>query len=509
MPIKLDTLPTSCLTGHRIGLEKEGLRVLRDGQLSTSNHPESLGSALTHQSITTDFSEAQLELVTPPCWSSVNALSNINKLQAFVHKQLPRDEIIWSASMPGIINNEDNIRIAEYGNSKSGMMKTVYRRGLAHRYGKKMQLISGVHFNYSFAEEIWPVLSELEKSKKELKAFTSKSYMSTIRNIQRYDWLLLYLFGASPGVSNSFCKKNKALQEFDKNTYYNPFATSLRMSDFGYTNKWQPHKKSIISFQSLDEYLNSLNLAINKPSQKYQSIGLYKNNKRIQLNTNELQIENEYYSSVRPKQIPHSGESFLDALQHRGVRYLEIRSIDINPFTSSGLELKQLHFTELFVNYCLLKKSKPHNRSNEGMNRLNLNQTAYYGRKPGLKLCKENSTVTLKDWAEKLLVEMEPIAEKLNTTHRGEVYSKALEHFKQMIIQTELTPSAKILDEMRINKESHTDFVLRKSHEHHQYHLKTAMSEEDSEFHQALTRQSYRQLESLEQVNKKQIHSNS
>jgi len=508
MPINLENLPTSCLTGNRIGLEKEGLRTLLNGQLSTSNHPETLGSALTHQSITTDFSESQLELVTPPCWSSANALSNIHKLQTFVHKQLPTDEVVWCASMPGLISNENEIRIAEYGNSKSGMMKTIYRRGLAHRYGKKMQLISGVHFIYSFADEIWPVLHELEKSKQELSGFTSERYMSTIRNIQRYDWLLLYFFGASPAVSSSFCNKGSALLTFDKSTYYNPYATSLRMSDIGYTNKCQENKQSFISYQSLDEYLNCLTTAINTPDLDYQRIGLYKNDERIQLNTNELQIENEYYSSVRPKQIPHNGESYLDALQSRGVRYLEIRSIDINPFSSTGLSLQQLHFTELFVNYCLLKESKPHNRSNEEMNRHNLNQTAHYGRKPGLKLSRENDTITLQNWAEMLLDEMQPIATKLDTTHRNEVYSKALEDYRQLITQPKLTPSAKILDEMRMNKESHTDFVLRKSHEHHQYHLKTAMTAEALEFHEALTRQSYRQFESLEQSTEKKTQSN-
>lgn len=503
----INSVPINCFTGSRIGLEKEGLRILKNGQLTTSNHPEALGSALTHQSITTDFSESQLELVTPPCWSSDNALNNLQKLQTFIHKQLPKDELIWTASMPGLISNESDIRIAEYGNSKSGMMKTIYRRGLAHRYGKKMQLISGIHFNYSFADEIWPVLHELEKSNKKSSCFTSERYMSVIRNIQRYDWLLLYLFGASPAVSSSFCNKDHALQAFDKSTHYNPYATSLRMSDIGYTNKWQPQNQSFISYQTLDAYVNSLSIATNTPNLEYQRIGLYKNGERIQLNTNELQIENEYYSSVRPKQIPHNGESYLDALQHRGVRYLEIRSIDINPLTSTGLDLQQLHFTELFINFCLLKDSKPHNRQNEEINRSNLNQTAHNGRDPGLKLTRENDTIKLTDWAEQLLDEMQAIAAKLDKTHRDEVYSQALCHYRQMFKQPDQTPSAKILNEMRENKESYTDFVLRKSHEHHQSHLKITMSEEAQEFHNALTRQSFRQLESLEQTLEKKAQS--
>jgi glutamate--cysteine ligase len=503
----IDSIPTNCFTGSRTGLEKEGLRILTNGQLTISNHPEAFGSALTHQSITTDFCESQLELVTPPCWSSSNALSNLHKLQTFVHKQLPKDELIWNASMPGVISNEDDIRIAEYGSTKSGMMKTVYRRGLAHRYGKKMQLISGIHFNYSFADEIWPALHELEKSNKELLTFTSERYMSTIRNIQRYDWLLLYLFGASPALSSSFCNKDNGLMTFDKSTYYNQYATSLRMSDIGYTNKWQPHNQSFISYHSLDAYLNSLTRAINTPNLEYQRIGFYKKGERIQLNTNELQIENEYYSSVRPKQIPHNGESYLDALRHRGVRYLEIRSIDINPFSSTGLDLQQLQFTELFVNYCLLKDSNPHNRHNEEMNRSNMNKTAHHGRDPGLKLSRENDKIALRDWAEKLLDEMQPIAAKLDTTHRDDAYCQAIDHYRQMFTQPELTPSAKILNEMRENKESYTDFVMRKSHEHHQYHLKIAMSEEALEFHQALTRQSFRQLESLEQTVEKKVQS--
>ncbi|MCU7885990.1 MAG: glutamate--cysteine ligase, partial [Candidatus Thiodiazotropha sp. (ex Lucinoma annulata)] len=218
MTLSIEQLPAECLIGSKVGLEKEGLRVTPNGYLSMTDHPSALGASLTHPCITTDFSESLLELISPPFENSLEALNFISEAEAFVHRHLD-DELIWSASMPCPIENEDDIRIAEYGPSHPGMQKTIYRRGLAHRYGKQMQVIAGVHFNFSFSNELWIWLQKASSSSMgNTTAFIAERTMSAVRNAQRHDWLLLFLFGASPATSRSFSGANGRLIPFDKHT---------------------------------------------------------------------------------------------------------------------------------------------------------------------------------------------------------------------------------------------------------------------------------------------------
>ncbi|MEZ5447890.1 MAG: hypothetical protein R3E89_02295 [Thiolinea sp.] len=227
------------LRDARTGLEKESLRVTPAGYLSQVRHPESLGSALTHPWITTDYAESLLELITPPQPQAVEALDFLLNVETFVYQQLADDELLWTASMPCIIGGEDDVRIAEYGHSNAAFMKHVYRRGLAWRYGKIMQVIAGIHFNYSIAERFWPVWLAQEAAGQDERSFRDSAYMAQTRNIQRYGWLIIYLFGSSPAVCKSFLNGKAApetMRHFTENTLYEPYGTSLRMGNIGYTN---------------------------------------------------------------------------------------------------------------------------------------------------------------------------------------------------------------------------------------------------------------------------------
>ena len=250
------------LKDHLIGLEKENLRVAMDGTLSQRPHPLALGSALTHPMITTDYSEAMLELITPPMSKAGDALSMLCDIHNFVYDNID-DEILWSTSMPCVLAGETRIPVAAYGTSHAGRMKHTYRVGLGHRYGKVMQVISGVHFNYSVDENFWPFYAELQGWRGELQPFIDNASMGMIRNLQRYGWIIPYLFGASPAVCKSFFgDKAVTMLEFDKGTFYEPYATSLRMSDIGYQNQKEESVGIKANYDSLQTYTDSLRLSL-------------------------------------------------------------------------------------------------------------------------------------------------------------------------------------------------------------------------------------------------------
>ncbi|MCW8973894.1 MAG: glutamate--cysteine ligase, partial [Gammaproteobacteria bacterium] len=224
------------LKGSMVGLEKESLRVNSEGKIAQTPHPAVFGSALTHPYITTDYSEALLEFITPPFHQMNEALSFLRDLQQFVYNRL-ENEVLWATSMPCVVGGEEGIPIAAYGSSNAGLMKTVYRRGLGYRYGRVMQVIAGVHMNFSFSEAFWQALQQLEGDDGTLQDYISDRYFDLVRNLLRVGWLIPYLFGASPAVCKSFLQgKQSRLELYDEFTYYEPYATSLRMGDIGYQN---------------------------------------------------------------------------------------------------------------------------------------------------------------------------------------------------------------------------------------------------------------------------------
>lgn len=448
------------------GLEKESLRVIPDGHISQTTHPLKLGSALTHPRITTDYSEALLELITPPSASIDACLKDLDKTSRFVYESID-EELMWAASMPCLLSGEDSIPVAVYGDSNVGRLKNIYRRGLAVRYGKTMQVISGVHFNYSLSMDFWRILHESEHSKLELQDYISSNYVALARNFWRYAWLIPYLFGSSPAVCKSFFSQQPTeLETWGKGTLVAPYGTSLRISDYGYQNRKACDPEKLISYDSLDDYVQSLRRLTAMPYPDYAALGFKKEGQYQQLNTNWLQIENEYYSPVRLKQVCDRDEKPSHALEKRGVQYLEIRALDVNLFEPLGVTENQLRFLELLLLYCLLQDSPLMGLDESCALDRNLKAVAVRGRDPELALERGDQKIKLTDWADEICSHLTPIAEILDADSENHLYSRALEAQRVKIQAPELTPSARVLAELRNNNEEFFYFAMRKSQEH-------------------------------------------
>jgi glutamate--cysteine ligase len=457
------------LRGGRKGVEKESLRVNPAGEIVQTPHPAALGAPLTNENITTDFSEALIELVTPPFGETWELLQYLCDIHQFVYRHLD-DELLWATSMPCALDGDASIPLAQFGKSNVGRMKTVYRHGLGVRYGRIMQAISGVHFNYSFSPRLWGVLADIRESKEPEQRFVSEQYFGVLRNYRRYGWLVLYLFGTSPAVSKSFfAGRETTLSRLDADTYYEPFGTSLRMSDIGYRNKNQATVS--VSVNSLDEYVRDLSRAIGTPYPPYEKIGVKVDGEYVQLNANVLQIENEYYSFIRPKRIARSGERPTKALQRAGVEYVEVRALDVSAFDPVGVNQNKLRFLEAFLALCLLRESEPIAQSEQASLDANHLLVARRGREPGLMLKREGRDFPMVEWARELLDAMQGLCELLDHGEVTRPYASALEQQRSKVDDVERTPSARLLTDMRQSGESFFQLALRMSNLHKDYFL--------------------------------------
>lgn len=495
-----DIKDKSIFTQSLIGLEKETLRVSHEGGLAQTPHPLSLGSALTHPHITTDYSEALLEMVTPPSNDINTVLQFLRDTQHFIYNQLD-DELLWATSMPCVVAGETSIPLAQYGSSNSGLMKTVYRRGLGLRYGRVMQVIAGVHFNFSFSEKFWPVFFDISKqnNKDNQHANRSEAYFSLLRNLQRYGWLIPYLFGASPAVCKSFLhEKETTLIEFNETTYYEPFATSLRMGDIGYQNNKESEVGVVADYNSLQNYINSLQHAIETPCPEYQKLGIEVNGKYQQLNANILQIENEYYSTVRPKQITDKYEMPIEALRSRGVRYVELRSLDVNASHPLGINEEQLYFLETFMLFCLSHDSPPIDKNEQKEIDNNEMLTAHQGRDPALRLTRNGKDISIKEWGSEILDVMQGHASLLDDAYSSEDFSSSLRIQKNAVDDPESTPSAKMLNEMSEKGEGFYQYAMRMSQQHHEAFTQEKLGDEQIRYYQELTARSLEQQKLIE-----------
>ncbi len=453
----------------RKGVEKESLRVTPDGRISRRPHPRSLGSALTNEHITTDYSEALIELVTPAFTQSWELLQYLCDIHQFVYRDLG-EELLWATSMPCAIRNDADIPIAQYGRSNVGRMKSIYREGLGLRYGRMMQAISGVHFNYSFPANFWPVLADVRECQQGGQAFISEQYFALLRNYRRHGWIVLYLFGVSPAVCKSFLEgRDIKLPQLDAGTFYEPYATSLRMSDLGYRNKSQAGVE--ISVNSLEAYVRDLQRAISTPNAEYQRLGVEVNGEYRQLNANLLQIENEYYSFIRPKRVARSGERPTKALLRAGVEYVEVRALDVSAFDPVGVNQNKLRFLEAFLALCVLKASPPLDASEQRELDANHITVARRGREPGLTLGRDGRSHPMLAWARELLEEMQGICELLDAGIPSRPYAAALAAQAAKVDQVALTPSARLMREMQSSGESFFQLALRMSNLHKSYFL--------------------------------------
>jgi len=456
------------LQGGRKGVEKESLRVLPSGRLARTPHPRALGSALTNEHITTDYSEALIELVTPAFTQSWELLQYLLDLHQFIYRHLG-DELLWATSMPCAIDRDEDIPLAQYGRSHIGRMKTVYRNGLGLRYGRMMQAISGVHFNYSFPLPFWEAWSAARHASGQGAQFVSACYFDLLRNYRRFGWLVLYLFGVSPVVCKSFLRgRELELSDFGAGTAFEPYATSLRMSDVGYRNRNQ--SGLAVSVNSLDEYVHDLTRAISTAHPPYEALGVKLNGEYRQLNANILQIENEYYSFIRPKRVARSGERPTKALRRAGVEYVEVRALDVSAFDPVGVNQNKLRFLEAFLALCLMKESAPIAAAEQALLDQNHLAVARRGREPALELWREGRTQPMREWARELLDSMSGVCDLLDRGDPARPYSQALATQSAKIEDVALTPSARLLAELTAG-ESFFDLALRMSAAHKAYLL--------------------------------------
>ena len=458
------------LAALKRGIEKESLRVMPDGALAQTSHPVGLGSPLTHPHITTDFSEAQLELITGIHASADAALAELSDIHAYVHANVD-NEILWAASMPCLLAGEDDIPIARFGTSNAGRSKTIYRIGLSHRYGRRMQAISGIHYNFSLPETLWPVLAA-SRGESADQSFVTRTYFGLIRNFRRCSWLLIYLFGASPAVCKSFVEGvDSGLQVLDEGTLYLPHATSLRMGRLGYQSAAQ--SSLCISFDSLEQYAATMRPALTAPYPAYEAIGLHAADgegpdEYRQLSTALLQIENEFYGVIRPKRRTRSGERPLTALHERGVEYVEVRSLDLDPFQPLGIDAASCRFLDVFLLRCLLAESPVEGREEPSAAAANQLAVVERGRLAGLTLASAAGEVPLATWAEDILEDCARVAQTIDAAAGNDLHGSAVALQRRKVANPELTPSARILAALR-GQAPFFHFALQQSAAHQRW----------------------------------------
>jgi len=451
------------------GIEKEGLRTNQQGHLSLTPHPSALGSALTNTWLTTDFSESLLEFITPVFESVDETLDYLNDIHALAYQQLG-DEIIWGASMPCLLPADNDIPLAQYGSSNIATMKTVYRNGLGLRYGRAMQTVAGIHYNFSLPEAFWQRTFQQAKCQgttqhSHLQHYIDERYFDLIRNFRRNYWLLIYLFGAAPCVDKSFVQdRENTLDSLNEHDLYQPMATSLRMGDLGYQSSAQ--QSLFVCYNTLDNYIDTLSCALQTPYANYEDIGVKNETGYQQLSSSLLQIENEFYSAIRPKRVAQSGETPLKALKERGIEYIEVRCLDINPFLATGIDAETIEFLDAFLLHCLLDDSPQCDQEEFHLISQNQARIVHHGRDPNVHVFCGKNEVPMRDCANNILNSIEKISAQLDAAHQTNRYSQSIAVQREKVADASLTPAAKVLASMKENNESHIDFSLRMSQSH-------------------------------------------
>lgn len=435
------------LKGGNFGLELESQRVTADGKLALTPHPEVFGDKSVHPTITTDFSESQIEMITPVFRSPEEALESLGSIRREVVQGIG-GELLWPLSMPPRLPAEEMIPIARFPGTEEGKRKEAYRNGLALRYGKKMQMISGIHYNFSFSDEMIGFLHSRLGQGKERRAFADELYFSLARNFLRHRWLLIYLFGASPVCDPTYDpvirKELAVIQQCcpcckDHMEDYIRYATSLRVSRFGYANPAQG--KFTVFYNNLDEYAKKL---------------------EKMTGTAVLQSESEFYSSIRLKQNAAKGETQLDAMKKRGVKYVEVRILDLDPFEASGTSLRQLRFLQVFLLYCALEGSRRLNDGELADVNSNHHMTALFGRKTDLLLNDGNGEkIRLKELGAGIFELLRAVAALMDGQDGDGEYLGCVEQEARKLNDFALLPSSKIIREIQKNRESFLSFGIR------------------------------------------------
>ncbi len=451
----------------RLGFEKESLRV-KDKKLAQTKHPDFLGSSLCNRFITTDFSESQLELITKPVTGNQSAIEMLENIHHFISSKLNDDELIWPHSMPPCNLDENEIQIAKFGSSYEGQFKHIYRKGLACRYGKIMQSISGFHFNYSLPDSVWSDIYRLKSE--DIKSNRSEFYLNMIRNILEINWLIIYLFGASPIISKSLVKRNEdSFISLEDDLFLLPEATSLRMSEYGYSNT---KRRLSISVNSLDEYISDLVQATKTIEPEYLK---HEESNNSQLNANILQIEAEYYAVARAKSNLNIFSRPTSNLKESGIDFIEIRSLDLDPFSRIGIKKETVLFFELLMIFCCIKKSQRLEKRDLTEISFNDITVAKFGRKSKIHLSKKGDNVLLKDWGIEILEQMEQITDLM--TDEKEDYLCVLRSMRSRINDPNKTTSGMLMKELKEQNMSFTELGVSLSKSYKDFYQSIKPSE--------------------------------
>lgn len=484
------------LKSIRRGIEKEGLRADSQGKLSLTSHAKTLGSPLTHPSITTDFSESLMELITPVSESIEESLATLDEVHRWVYANI-NDELFWPGSMPCQLPEDNEIPVAEYGSSHIAKMKKTYRVGLGHRYGRTMQTIAGIHYNFSVPEAIWPLLKQHEQSALSEQEYRTQAYFGMIRNFRRIAWLLVYLFGASPALCQSFLRgKDHQLAELSKYSLGKEHATALRMGGLGYQSAAQASLD--ICYNTLASYVDTLKQAITTSYPDYEDIGLKEEGSYKQLSTGLLQIENEFYSPIRPKRVANSGEVPIAALMCGGVEYIEVRCLDVNPYLPLGIDATQIRFLDCFLLYCLFDDSPQCDKADWQRIDANFASIVNEGRSRSLRLQRRHGDVDMQAWAADIMAGVAEIAELMDQAYGGNNYRYAVEQQQLKLSNPELTPSAKVLSDMQKQQKSHSALMLELANKHKANFLERPLSDQALNNFQQQTSDSLAKAQSIE-----------
>jgi glutamate--cysteine ligase len=502
-------LPTwvdsSLLNGMLRGIERESLRMQSNGFLSQLDHPKALGAALTHPRITTDYAEALMEFITPPQDSIAKAFTDLADIHSFVQRHLQEDERLWPLSMPCMLDQEEEkIRLAQYGTSNIGRFKTLYRRGLGVRYGRRMQTISGIHYNLSFPDQLFEQLQQHENDEAlkslSLQDYRSHRYFGLIRNFIRLTPLVMLLVGASPAVCQCFMTgRTHHLLPLVRGTLYLPDATALRMGRFGYQNSAQ--KQLGIHYNNMQAYLEGLQKAVKTPYKTFTRLGLNDAaGEPIQINDHVLQIENEYYSLVRPKQVPQEGETPSEALANRGVGYVELRAVDVNPYAPYGIDENTAAFLEVLALYCLLTESPEITEQEQHDIERNQTETVNRGRAENASIVDANGEYPIEDWCNRYMQHMHVLAQLLDQTDNSQLYTQAFAKMQSRIDEVDDTLSAQVVADIH-DHGGMWYFGSALAQHHTDVYYAHELSAEKLAYFEQLTQQSIQKQQQLEQEN--------
>lgn len=411
------------------GLEKENVRVDKNGVLAFTPHPKVFGDRMTNPYIKTDFSESQVEVATPVCSTVEETYKALEKLHDKVSMEL-KDEYLWTQSTPPYLPKDKEIPIARMGNKEEEEFRAV----LAQKYGSKKQLISGIHYNFSFSEDFIKILYKEMSKGEEYIEFKNNIYLKMGKNFMKYRWLPIYLTGASPVFHKSFIKKyTEESLKLDEESCYFPYMISLRNSDYGYKNR----KSFYVSFNSIKDYIKDIEKLVNQ---------------------GELQDIYEFYSPLRLK--TKSKDNLAEDLIKSGIKYIEIRIFDLNPLYKVGISKESLYFIHFFMLYMLFKEDKGFTLKDHIIADKNAQLVSFYGRKQNLYLYDgKNKKIEFKTKALSLLDDMKEMLKAVNLG--SEYFISIMESAKDMVFNPDRTFSGRIVK--GVKEKSFISFHLEKS----------------------------------------------